>query len=123
MVSPRQSARIISTHSFKRALRSFFFGPAVAGYVFVHKLAAAYGYPEFSGFHFAKRGYGLRNYGRMVALAGGVYDAEFEVGGLHGGAEPAPGKTAFALVFAPGVKMIGGKGVGKAGFLRLLHQF
>src|SRR5690606_42011912 len=59
--------------------------------------------------------------GRMVALPGGVDDAEREGGGLHGGSQPGPGEAGMTLPLTPGCKVVAAHGSGESCALSVLH--
>lgn len=96
--------------------------PVRSGNVLVQGLPAAYRQPKAMRKHLHQGSGGLGNDRGTIALTRGIHHPKVQVGGLHRCTQPRPGKAALALIFSPGMEVVGRQGMGKACLFRFLGQ-
>ena len=94
--------------------------PRLAGDPLVGGLARSERRPEPTREHLRERRDGLGDDRGVVALPGGVDDAERQAGGGQRGAEEGPREAGLPLPRAPRAEVVRGHGGGEAGLLGLL---
>ena len=94
--------------------------PHLAGDPLVGGLARSERRPEATREHLRERRDGLGDDRGVVALPGGVDDAERQAGRGQRGAEEGPGEAGLSLPLAPRAEVVRGHGGGEAGLLGVL---
>ena len=94
--------------------------PDSSGHPLVRCLARSECRPESTRKHLRKRRDGLGDDRRVVALPGGIDNAERNIRRRKRGAKEGPGEARFALTLAPRAEVVRGHACGEAGLFSLL---